>query len=57
MSVIYMLMMVAFTSNDPSRFPKCEYEDSTNCYWDATTMGNGKGTSFVNVNGNLYLVD
>lgn len=24
----------------------CPTEDSTNCYWDATTQGNGAGTSF-----------
>lgn len=27
--------------------PACEFEDSTNCYWDAETRGNGQGTSFV----------
>lgn len=32
----------------------CATEDSTNCYWDATLMGNGEGTSFVNVEGALY---
>ena len=33
------------------KLPACATEDSTNCVWDATTRGNGKGTSFVNVNG------
>lgn len=30
------------------RFTKvaCEYEDSINCYWDATSTGNGEGHSF-----------
>lgn len=25
----------------------CKYEDSRHCYWQADTMGNGYGTSFV----------
>lgn len=25
----------------------CEYEDSVNCYWDAGSMGNGSGHSFI----------
>lgn len=29
--------------------PPCETEDSHNCRWDATTMGNGGGTSFVSI--------
>ena len=24
----------------------CQSEDSTNCFWDATVQGNGKGRSF-----------
>jgi len=24
----------------------CKFEDSSNCYWDAKTRGNGKGHSF-----------
>jgi hypothetical protein len=34
--------------------PACAEEDSTNCYWDAQSRGNGKGTSFVNLNGTTY---
>lgn len=34
--------------------PPCPSEDSSNCYWDATTRGNGQGTSFVNLNGVTY---
>lgn len=32
----------------------CEQEDSRNCYWDAKRMGNGLGTSFVNIEGIIY---
>ena len=31
--------------------PPCPVEDADNCYWDATTMGNGLGRSFITVNG------
>jgi hypothetical protein len=27
--------------------PPCEMEDSINCYWDASAMGNGIGNSFI----------
>lgn len=27
--------------------PPCAMEDSDNCYWDAATMGNGIGRSFI----------
>lgn len=27
--------------------PACETEDSDNCYWDASSRGNGSGNSFV----------
>lgn len=33
-----------------TELPPCNQEDSTNCWWDATTMGNGLGNSFVSVN-------
>lgn len=32
----------------------CATEDSSTCYWDALTMGNGEGDSFVDVEGALY---
>lgn len=31
--------------------PPCDFEDSPNCYWDADTMGNGSGLSFVSIDG------
>lgn len=33
----------------------CVYEDSSNCFWDARKRGNGKGQSFVNIDGHVYL--
>jgi hypothetical protein len=36
----------------------CEYEDSEWCYWNASTMGNGQGQSFIRVfNHTLYFGD
>lgn len=32
----------------------CASEDSANCYWDAATMGNGVGDSFVTVEGHMF---
>lgn len=37
--------------------PACQYEDSTNCYWDASARGNGQGASFVNLNGVYYYAE
>lgn len=37
-------------------FPACITEDSTNCYWNAATMGNGQGNSFIDINGTAYYV-
>lgn len=32
----------------------CEYEDSTDCFWDAEVRGNGSGDSFVDIAGTAY---
>ena len=40
-SAIFAILMMAL--------PPCEYEDSTNCSWDARHQGNGQGTSFVSI--------
>lgn len=34
--------------------PPCATEDSDNCYWNAARMGNGTGTSFINLDGVTY---
>lgn len=34
---------------DASIFRSCKYEDSMNCFWDASSQGNGKGHSFIAV--------
>lgn len=40
-----------------TRFPACEYEDSTNCFWNASEFGNGRGVSFYNVYGDVLPID
>lgn len=35
-------------------FPACEYEDSSNCMWNAETQGNGQGQSFIDIAGRAY---
>lgn len=37
--------------------PPCAQEDSDNCYWDAANMGNGKGKSFVTIDGTTTYED
>lgn len=32
----------------------CEYEDDTDCFWNAATRGNGLGDSFMRVNGKHF---
>lgn len=34
--------------------PACEFEDSTNCFWDAEVSGNSEGVSFVDIGGTAY---
>jgi type 1 glutamine amidotransferase len=37
--------------------PRCRYEDSRNCYWNAERRGNGEGRSFVDIGSRHHLVD
>lgn len=37
-----------------STLPPCEHEDSNNCYWNASTMGNGIGRSFTDIMGEVF---
>lgn len=34
----------------------CQYEDSTNCYWDADQFGNQTGSSFVDIGGRAFRI-
>ena len=50
--MISLLFSLLFTV-----MPPCEYEDSTNCSWDADTRGNGVGHSFVDIGGTAFYLD
>jgi hypothetical protein len=52
-SGLFLGALLASTGPDQT-LPACQSEDSTNCVWDAHTQGNGKGTSFVNLDGTAY---
>lgn len=60
-TIIFLAMAGIFTTlatpppaPKPVVLPPCEQEDSENCYWDASTRGNGLGSSFVNIDGAVY---
>lgn len=36
-------------------FQPCATEDSTQCYWNAQTQGNGEGTSFIAINDSIAI--
>jgi len=38
----------------PRIFPPCVTEDSSNCFWDASTRGNGRGASFLDIAGHQF---
>ncbi|USH44460.1 membrane protein [Microbacterium phage Cassita] len=53
-ALAYSLFPVTATGGLTAALPACSTEDSTNCYWDATTHGNGLGQSFLDINGTAY---
>lgn len=57
LGVILTLGYAATRNGEPASYlPPCLSEDSTNCIWDATTSGNGQGTSFIDYNGQTYFL-
>jgi hypothetical protein len=44
----------ALAGLEPHLLYPCPVEDAPNCYWDAATMGNGTGRSFVNIDGEYF---
>ena len=36
---------------------QCEFEDSTNCVWNAQEQGNGIGESFVDIEGEIFYIE
>ncbi len=48
---------VPAVTGDPLMFWPCPTEDSVNCYWNAKTHGNGRGRSFLDIDGNVIFLD
>ena len=46
---LFALALVAFVILMLSFSRSCPTEDSDLCYWDASTQGNGQGTSYVSI--------
>lgn len=44
-------------SNTILTIPPCVTEDSDDCYWDALTMGDRTGSSFINLGGSTYYLE
>lgn len=42
--MLTLMLLLSLLSFEP-----CEQEDSSACYWNAQTMGNGQGHSFIAV--------
>lgn len=51
MMTMTFLLALIFALSTP-----CAQEDSANCTWDASTSGNGEGTSFVDIGGTAYYI-
>ena len=55
LGAIVAAVAIALTTGGAT-LTNCVAEDSTNCYWDAETLGNGHGDSFVDLFGTvIYL--
>jgi len=47
--VVIALMFALGTAYLLATLPQCATEDSTMCYWNAQTQGNGQGNSLINL--------
>ena len=54
-ATIVMVVLCAIIIMDPHNWEPCPTEDSTNCYWDAQTQGNGEGQSFIAFNDDVII--
>ncbi|MDR0285755.1 MAG: hypothetical protein LBI33_12845 [Propionibacteriaceae bacterium] len=54
--VVFVLAGCRTAPESDSFLPPCEFEDSVNCFWDASARGNGAGADFVNLDGNIYYI-
>ena len=48
--------LIVFVITGGGTLQNCPAEDSTNCYWNAATQGNGEGRNFIDLSGHvIYL--
>lgn len=47
LSVLVFVVIGHVSPNAEGPLPPCPTEDSTGCYWDADTMGNGEGEDSI----------
>ena len=52
---VWLAVVAVFASYAVQLATPCQTEDSTGCYWNAETSGNGQGTSFIAVTDTLSL--
>lgn len=55
-TIMFTIFFFSFGSgiaNATSQLPYCAEEDSQNCYWDRDLQGNGTGSSFFDVEGDV----
>lgn len=49
-AAVALMALTGCSSPQANEYVPCPNENSFNCIWDASTMGNGKGTSFISGN-------
>ena len=52
-----LLIALTLTTINELNLPPCKYEDSRNCIWDASKRGNGKGQSFIDIDGKTIKIN
>jgi uncharacterized protein YfaQ (DUF2300 family) len=45
---VWGMVFMTWLQQNAEYLPPCKTEDSSHCYWDAETQGNGQGNDVVN---------
>lgn len=54
-AIVGMIAGLALLGGTAVAMTPCQTEDSTMCYWDAGTSGDGYGTSFVSITDDIVI--
>ena len=57
MATLVLALVAAGGCEVGREMPPCEHEDSINCVWDAQSRSNGRGQSFVDIDGVKYATE